>query len=632
MKFKSLTSEPVVWRKIGDRHFLGRHWAWGLALLTLLPRSAAAQADWTVEATISSPVIQVGEGVQYTLSFSGQRLPTLDGLRPPDANGLVLLQQRPNTSQQVSIVNGSISRSLSYSWTYRGQTSGTARIDGLTIRAGGVTRSVQPINIEVVDRVNPGSGTIGSGGVNSGAVTIPSDAPSGLSRTDAFIDLEQSRRTAALYEQVVIDYYLYFRDGIQLRQSRLADSWDAEGFWREDLDVDSRPIPERVVRNGLRYNRLLLKRAAIFPTRAGRLSVDSLKIGTQAFVPVRTTDPFSSFFGPRGEYVDVVIGSPAVNLTVNPLPSPVPPSFSGAVGQLAFEAQIDRSLVEVGNGLTLTLTVRGAGNIAVMDAPELSFPGVFEVYEPEVESSLNRSGAMLTGVKTFTYLIVPRSNGDYELPAIDFTFFNTRSRQYETISRGPFPVRVEGEADQLVGAMAAGAFPVDDVAPVVSDASPWAPIRSSQPHRSALVYLLLGLPFVLWGVLAVLLDRLDLRAADVEGTRRRRAHPLALKALEQSAAQLDGDGKGFYQTLEHAVLGFIGNRLNVSERGLTRLELRRLLSAQHVDDATIDQIVEILDVCDAGRYAPVPPNQSVRRDLYDQSSALLTHLMQWFKA
>jgi hypothetical protein len=71
--------------------------------------------------------------------------------------------------------------------------------------------------------------------------------------------------------------------------------------------------------------------------------------------------------------------------------------------------------------------------------------------------------------------------------------------------------------------------------------------------------------------------------------------------------------------------------LNVSERGLTRLELRRLLSAQHVDDTTIDQIVEILDVCDAGRYAPVPPEQTVRRDLYDQSSALLTHLMQWFK-
>jgi hypothetical protein len=301
------------------------------------------------------------------------------------------------------------------------------------------------------------------------------------------------------------------------------------------------------------------------------------------------------------------------------------------VGQLAFEAQIDRSAVEVGNGLTLTLTVRGAGNIAVMDAPELSFPGVFEVYEPEVESSLNRSGAMLTGVKTFTYLIVPRANGDYELPALDFTFFNTRTRQYETITRGPFPIRVEGEADQLVGAMAAGAFPVDDVAPVVSDASPWAPTRSSQSHRSALIYVLLGLPFVIWAAFTVVLNRFDALSADVEGTRRRRAHPLALKALEQSAAQLEGDGKGFYQTLEHAVLGFIGNRLNVSERGLTRLELRRLLSAQHVDDTTIDQIVEILDVCDAGRYAPVPPEQTVRRDLYDQSSALLTHLMQWFK-
>jgi hypothetical protein len=93
-----------------------------------------------------------------------------------------------------------------------------------------------------------------------------------------FIRAVPSKRQAFQNEQITIEYALYFRTGIQLRQSRLADSWDAEGFWREELEIEARPIPQTVVVDGLRYNTIVLKRVAVFPTRTGSLRIDPLRI------------------------------------------------------------------------------------------------------------------------------------------------------------------------------------------------------------------------------------------------------------------------------------------------------------------------------------------------------------------
>ena len=65
---------------------------------------------------------------------------------------------------------------------------------------------------------------------------------------------------------------------------------------------------------------------------------------------------------------------------------------------------------------------------------------------PQVSTQLNRSGDRLSGTKTFTYVMVPRSNGTYELPAIDFAYFSPSAAEYRTHKSEPVQVIVTGVA------------------------------------------------------------------------------------------------------------------------------------------------------------------------------------------
>src|SRR5690606_15356424 len=102
---------------------------------------------------------------------------------------------------------------------------------------------------------------------------------------------------------------------------------EAQGFWREELDVDSRPIPRSVIENGLRYNMITLKRVAVFPTRSGILSIEPLRIQTEAYVPNDRGNPFERFFSMRSQYEPVDLASPAVTIDVQPLPGGAPAGF-----------------------------------------------------------------------------------------------------------------------------------------------------------------------------------------------------------------------------------------------------------------------------------------------------------------
>ena len=75
-----------------------------------------------------------------------------------------------------------------------------------------------------------------------------------------------------------------------------------------------------------------------------------------------------------------------------------PESFAGAVGRgFSLEAAADRSVVQLGDPITLTLTVRGDGNLASIGLPRLDadgglLPGQFRIPEGDVSGQLTADG------------------------------------------------------------------------------------------------------------------------------------------------------------------------------------------------------------------------------------------------
>ena len=600
-----------------------------IALLLAVPPVFAQQ----VTALVSESTVGMSEVVRYTVEIQGIGGSDINSITPPEADGLELIQRRPSTQSNVSITGTSITRTLSYTWALRPLREGTVRILATTVQIGGEEYSTEPVQLVVVPQTqrNAVGGRSGGGSDPFGVPQSQAD-PSRILEEGIYIQAVANTNRAYQNAQVLVDYDLYYRRDLNPRNSRLADSWDAEGFWREELDVETATSARTAVINGIRYNVVRLKRVAVFPTRIGDLTVDPLRISTEVVAPRQRSDPFSIPFLNLGSLVSVERSSTAVDIESIPLPAGSPAAFSGAVGAFTLQATLSREEIEVGEPVQLTVSIVGSGNIAMLEAPAIDPPHVFERYDPEVQTSINREGAGVSGYKRFVYLLVPRSNGSFEIPPIEFAYFNPEEEDYVRLSASTPAITVSGSA---AGSIASGTtnagFPVDDITRPLP-ASPWVTSSVSQLHKSACGYIALIIPLLLYGLLYTVRRRTTRLAMDTAYARQQKANPLARKRLKRARQLLkDGDPKTFFEELERAVLGFIGNRLNVHELGMTRSQLEAVLHESGIAEEARQKIAELLVTCDTGRFAPVESDAKAREDAYEEASRLIVMLDATFR-
>ncbi|MXY08850.1 MAG: protein BatD [Rhodothermaceae bacterium] len=593
----------------------------GLASVCIVYLSHYSCAQ-TINGLVSSPTIGAQETVSYTLEISGTNASDIVNPSPPAAEGLTLVSRNASRGTNMSIVNGRVSRSVSYTWQYRPEKEGSARILEASVTIGDSTFHTSPVTVTVVPQAQRPSPQRRSLFGGFSLFDNSPDAPPEVTEQDIFIRATQSDSEVYLNEQIAIDYKLYFRPGTMPRNSRQADSWDAEGFWREELDLATALTPNLVVENGIRYQVISIRRIAVFPTRAGELTIDPLKISTEVQSP--DADPFSSpLFSQR--YSTVERASPVINIRSIPLPPGAPDGFTGAVGQYTLRAALSRNTLEVGEALQLTLTIEGTGNIALIEAPQPEIPGIFEIYDPEVSISKTGTNTLISGNKTFTWLLIPRTNGTFQIPPVKFVYFDPAQEQYVVRSGNLNPITVTGTAAAaLATTVTASGFPFDDIAVIKRDPQ-WVTATQTPLHRSTWFYLLLQIPVLVVSVTAVLRRRTTRLATDTAWARNQRAHPLARKHLKTARKRLsEGDPDAFYAALEQSVLGFVGNRLNVHERGLTRAQLADQLDRAGIRTERQRELIKFLDTCDAARFAPIAPATSQMEEHFAQGSRILS--------
>lgn len=607
-------------------------WMGWVMMLALVGADSVAAQQVDVRSSVNATTIGTEEALTYTITVDGSDGSDIMIPSAPESDGLTLLQTVPGTQQSVSIVNGQMSRSFGFNWTYRPTRQGKASIAATVVKVGDREYHTQPIDVNVVPQdqrpARPRQVTPFDRIFRNPLDSPQAAEPPAPDDSDLFIRAIPSARSAWQNEQLIVEYRLYFREGIQLRQSRLTDSWDAEGFWREELDVETRPIPRITVENGLRYNTIVLKRAAVFPTRAGEMSVDPLKIESEAMLPFGSRDPMQSLFALGSRFSPVQLASPEVTIESKPLPGGAPASFNGAVGSYAMTVTPDRTTLDVGESLQLTVTITGQGNLATLDAPIFDVPAAFEMYDPDVSSLLDRSGSRLGGSKTFRYVLIPRTNGTFEVPSLEFSWFDPVAGRYRTTAANPIPVTVTGTASapDVITATTNG-MPVDDFAPAFTSAGVWYQAGTTTLHDRVWPWLLVILPALLFAGAILWQKRTDRYTQDVRWARGRRAHPLSRKHLKQAMELLrSGDTHGYFEELERAVLGFIGNRLNVAEKGLTRPQLDGLLADRQVSSDTRSRLRHFLETCDRGRFAPASFSPENKEEAFDIASAIIPNI------
>ncbi len=131
-----------------------------------------------------------------------------------------------------------------------------------------------------------------------------------------------------------------------------------------------------------------------------------------------------------------------------------PPSFAGAVGRgFSLTLEADRTVVQVGDPITLTLTLSGDGNLENAGLPYLidaGLPeGAFQV--PEASSP----GIHQDGTKVFRVTVRVRDEGVNEIPPLEYAWFDPDAEAFRTVTTAPVALSVRrGEtvgADAVIG-------------------------------------------------------------------------------------------------------------------------------------------------------------------------------------
>lgn len=573
-----------------------------LGLLVFAALAAPAAAELSISAQVDKTTVALNDQVTLEVFVTG------DTARMPEPQ----LPSLPNFSvyssghvQNISIVNGQVQGSVTYSFVLVPRFVGRAVIPPLTVEDGGKRIATQPIEVQVVRP--SGQRSSGPAPARPGArPPVPggrrADAP------DLFVEASVDRPSAFVNEQVTLSVRVHV--AVALLGNPDYSAPDTSGFFKEDLP----PLRsyKRTLHERLYY--VTEVKTALFAAAPGRHVIGPAAITAQVQKDVQI-DPFAGDFfekflrgGGLGSETVQVRTEPVV-VEILPLPEEGrPDGFKGAVGDFTFSASLKPSALKVGEPAELTLQVKGKGNLKTVSAPPLPEVKAFRVYDTLSSLGLTKEGDVVQGFKTFKTVLVARASGETRLPEIAFSFFDPKRRLYRTQKVGPIPISVDaGDAEPVPLVASRGPAP----SPTALDADihyllalPLRRTATAALAGAADAAWLRWLPPLLWALCLVLHAARLWRARldPVEG-RFQKARAKAGRRL--AAARREPDPGRAAALLGEALTGFLADKLRLSPHGLTlRQVLSELRDRRGLRDAPADELKALWDEVDAMRYAP----------------------------
>lgn len=573
-----------------------------IALLALITNAvvggvAHAQSANRFEARVSADTITLDQAFELDIILDADGRQVLESYRPPIVADFEVVHQSTQQSQQWNIVQGTqmMRRTEIHQYMLRPKKKGLLVIGPAFVKISGKELATKPINIRVT--ATPKGAAATAPPSNPGVMTPPSVTPapeSARGDEDMFLDARVDKAKVYVGEQVTATWRIFTRADV-IKYRNLTEP-KHEDFWSEDLFSPGGHLSwDRTTVKGRDYVAAMLTKKALFPLKAGKLTVSALE--------AEVTTVESAF------YSNASASRKSPPLAVEVMPLPVegrPAGFEPAnVGQFQLAATVDRDKIVAGAAVTWKVTLRGTGNIRQVRLPKLGKVEGWKIYEPTVRENI-APGEPMSGEKIYTFIAQPEKGGALALPVVSIAFFDPATAKYATVQTAALTVTVEGDPSKVGTATVAPS--ADNVL-----TQQIRPIRNVQsPRQSAAAALwrsryrpwVLGAPPGIWlFVLGVDLVRQRLRR-ETEGSKRRRARRLARQRLKVAEYHVKGARpSAFFGECARAIYELLEWRLGQKVEALTLTELKEQLERRGVTGELADKIVHELESCDFARFA-----------------------------
>lgn len=570
-------------------------------------------ADEKVTFSLNAPMI-VAEGETFRAEFALNAKPDDNSFVPPSFEGFdVLAGPATSQGQSISIVNGSMTKSINYSITYVlvAQRTGELRIGAAEIGVDGATYHTQETPIEVRAAGDAAGGRAGAGREERESESLEQRAGNQIGKDDVMLRLVLSRRSVYKGEPIRAALKLYSR--VNVAGSEGAKMPAFNGFWSQQLDVEQGPFRETV--GGKVYEAYNIAEYLLYPQQSGRLTIEPAELTVFVQVVVQSSRNYDPFFGGGHEIYNVrrALRTPEVTVDVREFPAGAPASFTGAVGKYTMEASLSSKSVSANSAANINVRIAGTGNLNFMQPPALNLPSSFELYDTKTTEQIRNSGSGSMGYRSFEYPFIPRAEGDYVIAPIEFTYFNPETAKYVTLRSEEFAIAVTPDAKGggAPSAVVSSGVRKEDVRLLGND------IRFIKLGRPALQRN--AAPLVLsplyWAVLAamvllatVVFFAVRKRMRDSRNTvlvHARRANKVAVQRFRKAATYMKEQNRhAFYEEMLRALWGYISDRFNIPVADLTKESIREELSRRGaVEQAR--EMTEIISMCEEAQYSPL---------------------------
>ena len=586
---------------------------WILFFLFLFTTGLAARANEISFKASAPQSVVMGEQFRltYVINAEGKDLRVQE---MPDFE--VLMGPSQSTSYSTSWVNGKSSSETTVSYTYilMPKKEGTFTIAPATIKVKDATYTSNGLSIKVLPPDKSGKTTAER--VQSASTTISDD--------DFFVRMIVSKHDVYEQEGFLVTFKLYAARPCGINGVKFPEF---EGFMAQEIDLPNKQwVQDRY--KDRNYFTVDLRQVVLYPQRTGDLTIGKgtydavIRVST----PQKARSIFDDFFDSYREVNKQLVSSPAT-IHVKPLPSGKPASFSGAVGSYSMTARISANQVKANDAVTVNVQITGNGNIKMAKNPEVTFPNDFEIYDPKVDTQTKTTTAGVSGTKTIEYMAIPRYAGDFEIPSVEFSYFDTKSASYKTLKSDAFQLHVEKGEEGAASAPVVSNFANkesvkylgQDIHFLKTRGIHFSPKREEVFFGTALYAMSYLVPLLLFIVFFIVYRKQIKENADLARVRTKKANKIAVKRLKNAGKLLQAQQKeAFYDEVMRALWGYLSDKLNMPLSSLTKDNVEAELAKYGVDEALTRDFMEILNTCEFARYAPSQASDAMDK-LYEQT-------------
>ncbi|MBM3170820.1 MAG: protein BatD [Bacteroidetes bacterium] len=391
------------------------------SLLALSLSLGAQQIQVSVQPT--SPVVNQPFQISYDISgLAGQyKLPAFDGLL------------KLGTSQQQSIINGVSTFKISVRLMSR--TAGKISVAPFQLLSNGrVLAQSAPVQLTILDETQ------------GNAANQQNKPPVKKADNQIFAVARLEKSSVFVGEPLTVSIDLYSKySSVQFESVKFPS---LNGGWVQDIpEAEDQQFRQTQV-EGEPFLVATLKKYVLVPQVQGKITIDPLLASVVVSYREASSDPFDVFFGGRVVEKKVELKTPRVSINALPIPfEGRPADFTNGVGDFQLEVKPGSTTLNVNDAFDLSVLIKGNGNLNLLELPKLNMPAEFDAFAPDVQDKISFSEAGVSGTKQVNYIYIAKTPGTYVLPPFTWSWFNPKTKKFESFTSDSVRVQVLGSAN-----------------------------------------------------------------------------------------------------------------------------------------------------------------------------------------